>query len=210
MTAIPSTTAPRAWPDDAMGGVDEAGRGPLAGAVVAAVVVLAPGQYIDGVRDSKQLSAAQRSRLAAVIRARALGWATGRAEAAEIDELNILQATFLAMERALAALPQMPGRLLVDGNRAPRFAAFGGTVQTMVGGDRRCPAIAAASILAKTTRDADMLRLEQLYPGYGFAGHKGYPTARHREALLRLGPCPAHRRSYKPVQEAAVLHGGPS
>lgn len=190
-------------------GVDEAGRGPLAGAVVAAVVVLAPGQVIEGVRDSKLLSAAQRERLVARIHAQALGWALGRATVEEIDRLNILEATFLAMQRAVAGLGVPPLDIAVDGNRAPRFAGFGGPVRTVVGGDRSCPAIAAASILAKVARDAEMLDLDAAHPGYGFARHKGYPTAGHRDALLRLGPCAAHRLSYAPVRAAVRSGAGP-
>ncbi len=187
-----------------IGGVDEAGRGPLAGAVVAAVVVLAPGQAIEGVRDSKLLSAAQRQRVARRIHAEALAWALGRATVAEIDRLNILNATFLAMQRAVAGLAVVPRELAVDGNRAPRFAGFAGPVRAVVGGDRSCQAIAAASILAKLARDAEMLELEAAHPGYGFARHKGYPTAEHRAALLRLGPCAAHRLSYAPVRAVAA------
>ncbi|MCC7258056.1 MAG: ribonuclease HII [Gammaproteobacteria bacterium] len=187
---------------DLVGGVDEAGRGPLAGAVVAAVVVLAPGQVIEGVRDSKLLTARARETAAARIREQALAWALGRAEAAEIDALNILNATFLAMQRAVAALGVAPALLQVDGNRAPAFPGFVGPVQAVIGGDRSCPAISAASILAKVARDAEMLRLHEAYPGYGFARHKGYPTADHRAALARFGPCAAHRRSFRPVREA--------
>ncbi len=185
-----------------VGGIDEAGRGPLAGAVVAAVVVLAPGQMIAGVCDSKLLGERAREDLAARIRAQALAWALGRAEAAEIDAVNILQATFLAMQRAVAALDMVPPRLQIDGNRAPVFADFAGQVETVVGGDRACAAIAAASILAKVARDAEMRRLDGAFPGYGFARHKGYPTADHRAALVRLGPCVEHRRSFRPVREA--------
>lgn len=187
---------------EVIGGIDEAGRGPLAGAVVAAVVVLAPGQAIAGVRDSKLLGARAREELAGCIRAQALAWALGRAEAAEIDAVNILQATLLAMQRAVAALGVVPARLQVDGNRAPAFAGFAGPVETVVGGDRTCAAIAAASILAKVARDEEMRRLDASFPGYGFARHKGYPTADHRAALARLGPCAEHRRSFRPVREA--------
>ncbi len=202
MMLLSADFSPYAVSPAGIGGVDEAGRGTLAGAVVAAVVVLAPGQTIEGVRDSKQLSAARRERLALRIRAEALAWALGRAEAGEIDRLNILNATFLAMERAVATLSSPPLELLVDGNRAPRFAGFSGVVRVVVGGDRSCPAISAASILAKVARDAEMLELDDAYPGYGFACHKGYPTAAHREALRRLGPCAVHRRSYAPVRAA--------
>lgn len=206
MTPHRAAVPPHHPPAAGTGGVDEAGRGPLAGAVVAAVVVLAPGQLIEGVRDSKLLSAAQRERLALRIRGEALGWALGRAAVAEIDRLNILNATFLAMERAVAGLAVPPRELAVDGNRAPRFAGFAGVVRTVVGGDRSCPAIAAASILAKVARDAEMLELDAAYPGYGFARHKGYPTAEHRAVLAQRGPCAAHRRSFAPVR--AAMPGG--
>jgi len=188
-----------------IGGVDEAGRGPWAGCVMAAVVVLAPGQRIEGVRDSKQLSAARRGELAVRIRAEALGWALGRADVGEIDSLNILEATLLAMRRAVDALPAAPGHLLVDGNRLPALPDFPGILEAVVGGDRTCPAISAASILAKVTRDAEMQELDRQYPGYGFAAHKGYGTADHQAALARLGPCPAHRRSFRPIREILAM-----
>lgn len=199
-----------AAPGPTIAGVDEAGRGPLAGAVVAAVVILGAGQAIEGVTDSKLLTARRREALAARIRAEALGWALGRAEVEEIDAVNILNATFLAMQRAVAALgvglaagPGVaPGEIRVDGNRAPRFAGFAGSVRTLVGGDRLCPAISAASVLAKVARDEEMCLLDRDFPGYGFARHKGYPTADHRAALERLGPCPAHRRTFAPVRAA--------
>lgn len=191
-----------------IGGVDEAGRGPLAGPVVAAVVVLSRTQRIDGVRDSKQLSAKRREALFDVIRRDALGWAIGRADVAEIDNLNILHATMLAMRRAVEGLAVAPGRLRIDGNRAPEIPRFRGEAETVIGGDRHCPAIAAASILAKVTRDRDMLALDEAYPEYGFARHKGYPTARHRDALARFGPCPAHRQSFRPVRVAIEGAGG--
>lgn len=185
-----------------VGGIDEAGRGPLAGPVVAAVVILAPGQRIDGVTDSKLLSAPRRAVLATLIREQALAWSLGSATVEEIDRLNILHATMLAMRRAVEALPAWPERLRVDGNRAPPLPGFPGIVETLVQGDRLCPSIAAASILAKVARDAEMLRLDAAFPGYGFAVHKGYPTADHRAALRRLGPCAAHRCSFRPVREA--------
>jgi ribonuclease HII len=189
-----------------VGGVDEAGRGPLAGPVFAAAVVLAPGQVIAGVKDSKLLSARRRAELDDRIRDEALAWGLGCADVEEIDRLNILNATLLAMQRAVAALHKQPTEIHVDGNRAPRFSGFSGPVRAIVGGDRCCPAIAAASILAKVARDAAMRALHQEFPGYGFASHFGYPTAGHREALSRLGPCPAHRRSFRPV--AAALAAG--
>lgn len=188
-----------------MAGIDEAGRGPLAGAVVAAAVVLAPGQVLAGVRDSKQLSAAQREALVERIRSSALDWSIGLATHAEIDALNILQATMLAMSRAFAGLRLRPGLVQVDGNRAPLLEGFTGGVQTVIGGDRSCPAISAASILAKVHRDQLMMELHAEYPDYGFDRHKGYPTAEHRAALLALGPCPAHRQSFAPVR--AALNG---
>lgn len=187
-----------------IGGLDEVGRGPLAGPVVAAVVVLAPGQAIAGVRDSKLLSPRRREALAAVIRAEAVGWAIARCSPAEIDELNILNASLLAMQRAVAALAQRPAHLRIDGNRAPDLGDFAGRVETVVGGDRSCVAIGAASILAKVSRDAEMTELDARYPGYGFARHKGYPTVAHRDALQRLGPCDVHRRSFAPVRAAAA------
>jgi len=190
-----------------IGGVDEAGRGPLAGPVVAAVVVLSSTQHIVGVRDSKQLSAQRRETLFDVIQREALGWAIGAADVGEIDALNILHATMLAMRRAVEGLATLPGRLRVDGNRAPEIPCFHGMTETVVGGDRSCPAIAAASILAKVVRDRAMAELDLRYPNYGFATHKGYPTARHREALERYGPCPAHRSSFRPVRLAHAARG---
>ena len=178
-------------------GVDEVGRGPLAGDVVAAAVILDPARPIEGLRDSKKLSESRREALAELIRQRATAWAVGRASVAEIDELNILQASLLAMERAVAALSPQPGYVLVDGNRLPRWAY---PSEPVVKGDDRVPAIAAASILAKVQRDGELIALEQAYPGYGFAAHKGYPTAAHLEALRTLGVTPVHRRSYAPVR----------
>lgn len=190
-----------------LGGVDEAGRGPLAGPVVAAVVVLSPAQQIPGVRDSKQLSARRREQLAAEIMRHAKAWSMGLADVAEIDALNILQATMLAMRRAVEGLAIVPELLCVDGNRAPDLPDFGGVTETVVGGDRICGAISAASILAKVHRDSLMLRLDSDFPRYGFARHKGYPTEGHRAALMQYGPCPAHRRSFRPVRLAMNAHG---
>jgi ribonuclease HII len=187
---------------DTVAGIDEAGRGPLAGPVVAAVVVLGRGQSIAGVRDSKQLNAAQRGEAAARIREEAWAWALGEASRVEIDELNILQATLLAMQRAFAGLAVLPGRVEVDGNRAPRLAGYEGVIETVVDGDRLRQAIGAASILAKVHRDQLMDQLHANYPGYGFGQHKGYPTAAHRAALAALGLCPEHRRSFGPVRAA--------
>jgi ribonuclease HII len=192
---------------ETIAGIDEAGRGPLAGPVVAAVVLLHRSQRIEGVRDSKQLTAAQRATAAGRIRAEALEWAVGEASREEIDELNILQATLLAMQRAFAGLSGAPLRVEVDGNRAPSLAGYAGIIETVVGGDRLRPAIAAASILAKVHRDGVMGRLHLTYPAYGFDRHKGYPTLEHRTALVALGPCPAHRRSFGPVR--AAMPAGP-
>ena len=192
---------------DAIGGIDEAGRGPLAGPVVAAVVVLSPQQQIDGVRDSKKLSPLRREALFEVICRESLAWAIGSADVAEIDALNILHATMLAMQRAVEGLHEAPGHLRIDGNRAPSLPSYAGVTETLVGGDGICPAIGAASILAKVTRDREMLALDSVYPEYGFARHKGYPTAQHRAALLEYGACPAHRRSYRPVREALAVKG---
>lgn len=185
--------------EELVAGVDEAGRGPLAGPVLAAAVVLDPRIPIDGLRDSKQLSAGARERLAALIRERAYAWSLGRADAGDIDRINILQATLLAMTRAVAGLPLRPRRVLVDGLHCPRLSC---RVEAFVGGDRRFAVISAASILAKVTRDAEMLELDCRYPEYGFRRHKGYPTREHREALRRHGPCPCHRRSFAPVRAA--------
>jgi len=184
-------------------GVDEVGRGPLAGDVVAAAVILDPARPIEGLRDSKKLSESRRETLAAVIRERAAAWAVARASVAEIDEINILQASLLAMHRAVAALSPQPGYVLVDGNRLPRWPY---PSEPVVKGDDRVPAIAAASILAKVQRDGELIALEQEYPGYGFAAHKGYPTAAHLDALRTLGVTPVHRRSYAPVR--VILEAG--
>lgn len=189
------------WPGNTAG-IDEVGRGPLAGPVVAAVVVLARGQSIPGVRDSKLLSPARREVLAGRIREAAVDWCLGEASVAEIDALNILQATMLAMSRAFAGLRCLPGLVQVDGNRAPPLPGFGGPVETVVGGDRSCLAISAASILAKVHRDQLMTEMHARYPAYGFDRHMGYPTAEHRRVLASLGPCPHHRRSFRPVWEA--------
>jgi len=191
---------------DRVAGVDEAGRGPLAGPVVAAAVILDPARPLAGLADSKTLSAARREALAGQIRAQALAWALGRAEVEEIDRLNILQATLLAMRRAVAALAPSPQLALVDGNRCPELPC---RAQALVGGDRRVAAISAASILAKVARDAEMVALDARYPGYGFAVHKGYPTAAHRAALVALGPLPVHRRSFGPVRQALTAHPAP-
>ncbi len=196
------------YPAGAIGGIDEAGRGPLAGPVVAAVVILSPGQRIDGVRDSKQLTARRREFLAGEIKSRADAWSVARADVEEIDALNILQATMLAMRRAVEQLDCLPDELRIDGNRTPDLPGYHGRTTALVGGDRICQAISAASILAKVARDDLMLSLDHVFPNYGFARHKGYPTAHHREALQRYGPCPAHRRSFGPVRRAMETRGG--
>jgi ribonuclease HII len=180
-----------------LAGVDEAGRGPLAGDVVAAAVILDPARPVPGLRDSKKLTATRREALAVLIRERALAWAVGRASVAEIDRLNILHASMLAMHRAVQALQPQPGYVLVDGNRLPRWSYAS---EPVVRGDDRVPAIAAASILAKVQRDLELVELDARYPGYGFAAHKGYPTPAHLAALRALGVTPAHRRSFAPVK----------
>lgn len=178
-------------------GVDEAGRGPLAGAVFAAAVILDPERPVAGLRDSKKLGAKRRESLAMSVRERALAWSVACASVAEIDALNILRASLLAMHRAVQGLGVAPEAVLVDGNRVPEWQWRGIAV---VGGDDLVPAISAASVLAKVARDADMCCLEARYPGYGFAAHKGYPTAAHLEALRRLGASPVHRLSFAPVR----------
>ncbi len=186
-------------------GIDEAGRGPLAGPVVAAAVILRVDSRIAGIADSKTLSEATRVRLAAEIRGEAVSFGIGWADPAEIDALDILQATFLAMRRAVLALAIPPQRLLVDGNRLPSLHGLGAglVARAIVRGDASERAIGAASILAKTERDAYMRRVDALYPEYGFARHKGYATAEHRRLLRLYGPCPLHRRSFAPVAAAA-------
>ncbi len=179
-------------------GVDEVGRGPLAGPVVAAAVILDPENPIDGLTDSKKLSEKKRDYLFDIIKSQSLAWALGRAEVEEIDKINILQASFLAMQRAVSALQIAPSEVLVDGNKAPDF---GVPAQAIVKGDLTEPAISAASILAKVARDREMIEFDRRYPGYGFAKHKGYPTVQHREALKKLGLTPIHRTSYAPVQQ---------
>ena len=183
-------------------GVDEAGRGPLAGPVVAAAVILDPNNPIDGLNDSKKLSARRRERLKAEICAKALTWAVAEASVEEIDTINILHASMLAMQRAVDALSVRPIRALIDGNRCPKLAC---EVEAVVGGDGKIEAIAAASILAKTTRDAGMSNLHLCYPQYGFDRHMGYPTALHLRALREHGPSPVHRRSFSPVRQLVLL-----
>ncbi|MFT3790083.1 MAG: ribonuclease HII [Rudaea sp.] len=180
-------------------GVDEAGRGPLAGPVVVAAVILDPQRPIAGVADSKTLSPARREKLAVEIRAHALAWSVVEVGVAEIDALNILHASLVGMSRALRALTLRPRLALIDGNKLPRDLPCAG--KAIVDGDALEPVIGAASILAKVARDALMRELDALHPGYGFAIHKGYPTAAHRAALERLGPCAQHRRSFAPVRQ---------
>src|SRR3990167_776911 len=179
-------------------GVDEAGRGPLAGPVIDAAVILDAERPILGLADSKKLTERQRNRLFNEIRARALFCAVARARVSEIDEMNILQASLLAMQRAVAKLAVVPDLVLVDGNQSPRLAC---ETRTIVKGDETEPAISAASIVAKVLRDRMMLFLDRQYPGYGFARHKGYPTASHLEALQRQGPSRVHRRTFAPVAQ---------
>ena len=181
----------------ALAGVDEVGRGPLAGDVVAAAVILDPERPIAGLRDSKKLSGKRREALAEQIREQALAWCVARATVAEIDRLNILQASLLAVHRAVQGLDPQPGYVLVDGNRLPRW---GYASEPVVKGDDRVPAIAAASILAKVQRDRELVALDKTWPGYGFARHKGYPTAAHLAALRELGVTPVHRKSFAPVK----------
>jgi ribonuclease HII len=179
-------------------GVDEAGRGPLAGPVVAAAVILDPSRPIVGLADSKKLSAARRERLAREIREKALAWAVAEASVEEIDAINILQATLLAMQRAVAGLSTQPSEVLIDGNRCPDLAL---PMRAIIGGDATVAEISAASILAKTTRDAGMLELHARYPHYGFDRHKGYGTALHLATLRAHGATPHHRRSFAPVRD---------
>jgi ribonuclease HII len=182
-------------------GVDEAGRGPIAGPVAAAAVILDPAHPIEGLRDSKLLSARRRETLALVIRERSAACAVGWATVEEIDRLNILQATMLAMQRAVAALWLDPDEIWVDGNRVPAFAC---PARAVVGGDRLHAPISAASIIAKTARDAEMCRLDALYPQYRLSRHKGYPTREHLALLARHGACEIYRRSFAPVQAVSA------
>lgn len=177
-------------------GVDEVGRGPLAGPVVTAAVILDPDKPIAGLADSKAISEKKREKLFDEIKEKALAWAIGRCEVEEIDELNILQATMVAMQRAVAGLTPQPGHALIDGNRCPKLPC---TSEAIVKGDSKVAAISAASIIAKVTRDREMVEMDAIYPGYGFSGHKGYPSKKHIEALQTLGVTPIHRRSFGPV-----------
>jgi ribonuclease HII len=192
------------WRGRLVCGADEAGRGPLAGPVVAAAVILDPGRPIDGLRDSKELAPARREELARAIRGRATAWAVAEASVQEVDRLNVLQASLLAMHRAIELLDPAAEIALIDGNQLPRLRI---EAHAIVGGDALEPAISAASILAKQHRDRLMTELDRLFPGYGFAKHAGYPTPWHLERLRELGPCAAHRRSFAPVR-AALGAGG--
>jgi ribonuclease HII len=188
-------------------GVDEAGRGPLAGAVVAGAVVLDPENPIVGLKDSKKLSATRREYLFEQIQLKAKAWGIGEASPTEIDEVNILQATMLAMRRAIEDLSTRlggwPDKALIDGNRCPELPI---SAEAIVKGDTKEPAISAASILAKVTRDRQMMALHELYPQYGFAQHMGYPTEAHFAALKEFGACDQHRRSFSPVRNVLALH----
>jgi len=197
------TTAPLAVV--LVAGVDEAGRGPLAGPVVAAAVILDPGKRrIRGVRDSKLIPHERREALAETIREQAIAWAVGSADVAEIDTLNILWATMLAMRRAVEALPVVPHEALIDGDRCPQL---GCPTFAIVKGDRDICVISAASIIAKVTRDAMLVELDRIYPQYGFAQHKGYGTPEHLAALDRHGPCAIHRKSFAPVAQTSFQFG---
>lgn len=178
-------------------GVDEVGRGPLAGAVVAAAVILDPNNPIAGLTDSKKLTEKQREKLAIEIREKSLSWALGRAEVEEIDEINILWASMLAMKRAVESLAVQPSFVKIDGNRCPEMDY---SMEAVVKGDLTVQEISAASIIAKVARDHEMQDMDLRYPGYGFAQHKGYPTKQHQESLIELGVSPIHRLSFKPVQ----------
>ncbi len=182
-------------------GVDEVGRGPLAGDVVTAAVILDPANPIPGLQDSKKLSEKKRAQLFDVICDCALSWSIARSSVAEIDAFNILQASLLAMKRAVDGLHLVPEHVWVDGNKIPDWSY---PAEAVIKGDARVPAIAAASILAKVTRDREMLAYDSQYPGYGFAQHKGYPTQQHRKALAQHGATPIHRRSYAPVQQVLL------
>ena len=191
--------------DGLMAGVDEAGRGPLAGPVVASAVILNPDAPIDGLADSKKLTAKRREELADIIKAHSLAWSVAWADSAEIDEINILAATMLAMRRAIGKLSVTPYRVQIDGNRLPDLEFDGQRMvgEAIVGGDGLVPEISAASIIAKTTRDRMMVALDKIYPCYEFARHKGYGTELHREKLREFGPCREHRQTFAPVKAAS-------
>lgn len=184
---------------DLIAGVDEVGRGPLVGDVVTAAVILDPNNPIEGLTDSKKLSEKKRNSLALEIKEKALAWAIGRADPSEIDELNILHATMLAMKRAVAHLSIQPNFVYIDGNRCPEIPV---PCEAVVKGDLLVPEISAASIIAKVARDNEMAELDKIHPEFGFAKHKGYPTKLHFEMLAKYGPTPQHRRSFKPVRKA--------
>ena len=186
-------------PAETLAGADEAGRGPLAGAVVAAAVILPERYQLPGLNDSKKISEKKRQQLALDICEEAVAWCIASASVAEIDTLNILHASLLAMQRAVEGLSTRPSYVAIDGNKLPRLDRQRYHCEAFVGGDARIAAISAASILAKVERDRELMVLAETYPGYGFEKHKGYPTKAHREALEKLGPCPAHRRSFAPV-----------
>lgn len=187
---------------DLICGVDEAGRGPWAGPVTAAAVILDPDAPISGLTDSKKISEKKRFALEPEIKAKAAHWCVAHAEPDEIDRLNIREATFLAMQRAIAGLGLTPSRILIDGNALP--ASLPAPAEAIIKGDLKEPAISAASILAKTERDRLMVAYDQDFPAYGFGGHKGYGTAAHAEALQQFGPCPIHRTSFAPVRKAML------
>lgn len=190
------------YPQSTVCGIDEAGRGPLAGPVVAAAVILDPNRPIDGLNDSKKLSEKKRKQLAEEIRQHAIAWAVAEASVEEIDRINILQASLLAMRRAVELLAVKPESAQVDGNKCPRLDI---PVEAIIKGDGKVASIAAASILAKTTRDAQMRALHESYPQYGFDRHMGYPTAAHFAALRQHGASPVHRRTFGPVAEQLSL-----
>jgi ribonuclease HII len=188
-----------------LAGVDEVGRGPLVGDVVTAAVILDPNQPIEGLADSKKLSEKKREFLVGKIKQQALAWSIGRASPQEIDELNILQATMLAMTRAVAGLAIQPHHVMVDGNRCPQWIY---SCEAVIKGDSLIAEISAASIIAKVTRDQEMIALDAQYPAYGFAKHKGYPTPYHLEKLMEFGPLQEYRMSFKPVQLSLARHNG--
>ncbi|WP_252736883.1 ribonuclease HII [Psychrosphaera sp. B3R10] len=187
---------------DLIAGVDEVGRGPLVGDVVTAAVILDPSQPIDGLNDSKKLTEKKRALLAEEIKKKALAWSIGRADPSEIDELNILHATMLAMKRAVARLEIQPNFVFIDGNRCPDLPV---PCEAVIKGDSLVAEISAASIIAKVTRDTEMVELDKIHPEFGFAKHKGYPTKLHFEMLAKYGPTPHHRQSFKPVRKALGL-----
>lgn len=197
-----SLLMPGPAPGQRVAGTDEVGRGPLAGDVLAAAVILDPKRRIKGLNDSKQLTELRREELYVEIQEKALCWAVARASVEEIDSLNILHASLLAMKRAVEQLTVQPDFVYVDGNRTPQWRY---ACEAVVQGDGRLASVAAASIIAKVTRDREMCELEHRYPGYGLANHKGYPTREHLDALQRLGPSPIHRRSFKPVAQILNL-----